>query len=93
MRRKRGYILIGIIFVFIILHIKPELSLRTHLFLTGSPKIALTSNVEVDEMHSDLVSNNVQFLRINPSPVDRETGTEFRNYRIIKVGFLYFTSY
>ncbi|WP_297637345.1 hypothetical protein [uncultured Clostridium sp.] len=93
MRGKRGYIIIGIILAFIICHITPKLSLRTHLFFTGSPKIAVTSNIEIDEMHSDLVDNKTQFLRINPAPVDKETGTEHRNYKITKIGFLYFALY
>lgn len=70
-----------------------NISLRTHLFLTGNPKIAFTSDIEIDTMHKDLVNDKTQFLRVNPAPIDRTTFTEFRNYKIVKVGFLYFSFY
>lgn len=44
-------------------------------------------------MHKDLVNDKTQFLRVNPAPIDRTTFTEFRNYKIVKVGFLYFSFY
>lgn len=92
--RKKSALIIGVLIIFfVLLHITPRISLRTNIFFTGSPKIALTSNIEIDTMHEGLVNDKTQFLRINPAPIDKPTNTELRNYEIVKVGFLYFTFY
>lgn len=93
MKKKKIFIAAIIILLFMLLHITPEISLRTHLFFTGSPKIAFTSNIEIDTMHQDLVNDKTQFLRIDPPPIDKPTNTKRRNYEILKVGFLYFSFY
>lgn len=86
-------IILCIIGIFIVLHRKPYIALRTHLFMTGYLKVALTSIIEDDDVHKDLESNSIDFYTVNKAPVDRATGNSMTSYKVTKKGFLYFAKY
>ena len=83
-------ICISIIF-FIIIHITPQMALRTHLFFTGHPKIAFTSKVEEFERGEE--NKRIKFYTLNPPPIDRSTGNELLAYKITRIGFLCIATY
>ena len=95
--KKWGF-LIGIVSVFIVLHLSPILALRTHLFLTGYPKAALTSGIIEDEYHNQVDKEKFESLSakaytLKVPPIEKETDGELRNFLVKKVGFLYFAEY
>ncbi|WP_156509946.1 hypothetical protein [Rossellomorea aquimaris] len=95
---KKWWFLIGIVSVFIFLHLSPILALRTHLFLTGYPKTALTSGIIDDEYHNQVDKEKFELLSakaytLTEPPIEKETDGELRNYLVKKVFFLYFAEY
>lgn len=80
-----------IIILFIVIHITPQMALRTHLFFTGYPKFAFTSKVEEFERGEE--NKRIKFYTLNPPPIDRSTGNELLAYKITRIGFLYIATY
>lgn len=80
-----------IIVIFVILHITPQMALRTHLVFTGHPKIAFTSNIE--EFKKGEETKNVKFYIFKPSPIDRETKNKMLAYKTTRIGFIYLATY
>lgn len=84
-------VLLLLLLLFIILHVTPNLSLRTYLIFTGHPKLAFTANIE--ELNYDTDNKRIRFYSFTPSPVDRATGNTKLAYKTKKIGFIYLTSY
>lgn len=82
-------IILFLVLVFLSLHLSPNLSLRTHLFVTGHPKIALTS--EINELST--YSKNSTILTLDPSPKDRATGNNMNAYKVTKLLIFYVTTH
>lgn len=80
-----------LVLLFIILHVTPSLSLRTHLVFTGHPKLAFTAQIEDLNYNND--NKRIGFYSFNPSPVDRATGNTKLAYKTTKIGFIYLTTY
>lgn len=91
---KRKKLLISIILVvliFIALHITPNISLRTHMFFIGHPKIAITSDIL--EYNKESESKNTMFLIFEPSAKERATGNEYLAFKVTKFGVIYLSEY
>lgn len=82
-----------IVIIFIGLHITPKVALRTHIFMMGYPKIALTTGIESDFVHKDLETNYIKFYIATNSPIEKVTGGELTSYKIKRIGFIYLASY
>lgn len=82
---------------FIISHITPSLSIRTHIFVTGYPIGAFKGTVQAnkDQYNWDksvLIKENAMiYTIIGYNLYDRQTGNIISNYKVKKVGFLYLT--
>lgn len=94
---KKLCILIVIIGVFIITHITPSISIRTHLCISGYPIGAFRGTVEINESQykldkAILDDENAMIYTIRGYRLfDHATGNPMINYKVKKIGFLYFT--
>ncbi|MBU5427657.1 hypothetical protein KQI41_14805 [Tissierella pigra] len=91
-------IICGIIALYIVFHIIPTLALRTHLFMSGHPIIAFTTEIVDDEFHNKtdkqiLESQNARCYTLTKPVFDKETKGQLRNYKVTKKGFIYFAEY
>lgn len=84
-------IFLSILLSFIILHITPQLSIRTHLFVTGHPKTAFTT--QLIELNQDTNSKNVYFYNLTNPPTIKSLDTDLKTYKVVKILFLYFSVY
>lgn len=90
-------IIIIIIGGFVATHIRPNISIRTHIFMTGHPIETFKGNIEANDFQYKLDkevldSENEMIYGIKDSNLkDRETGNVISNYKVTKIGFLYFT--
>ena len=83
---------------FIILHITPALAVRSHLFVTGHPVAPFTVNVSFNKpqqnMDKDLLEReNCKIYCIDGDITDNDIGTLIHNFKVKKIGFLYFADY
>lgn len=94
MKKKIKVLIIPILVsLFIILHITPHNAVRTYIFLTGHPKIAFTSEIDIDIIHRDLETENVHFYVVNNPPIDNITKNDLTSYKVTKKFFLFFAKY
>lgn len=84
-------VLLFILILFIILHITPQLSIRTHLFVTGHPKTAFTTQMNKTKHSSE--SKNVSFYNLTDPPTIKALDTDLTTYKVVRIFFLYFTVY
>lgn len=80
-----------ILLLFIILHITPNLSIRTHLLITGHPKSAF--NTEIKKVNQDYESKNVSLYDLTDPPTIKGLDADLTTYKVVKILFLYFTVY
>ena len=89
--------LIVIINGFIITHINPSISIRTHLFISGHPIGAFRVNVQTNELQYKIDKNILDnenamiYSTLGYKLYDRATGKVLSNYKVKKIEFLYFT--
>ena len=89
--------LIVIISGFIITHITPSISIRTHLFMSGHPIGTFKVNVQTNELQYKLDKNILDnenamiYSIVGYKLYDRATGNVLGNYKVKKIEFLYFT--
>lgn len=82
---------------FIIAHINPSMSIRAHLFIYGHPIGAFRGNIKtMDSLYKAdkdmLDKENAMVYPIEGyTEYDRLTGNVISNYKVKKMGFLYFT--
>lgn len=94
---KKLHIFIIIIGVFIITHIAPSIFIRTHLFIFGHPIGAFRGTVEINEPQYKLDKvmlddENAMIYTIRGCNLFYHiTGNSMINYKVKKIGFLYFT--
>jgi hypothetical protein len=86
------------ILFFIMLHSKPNIALRTHVFTMGYPKAAITSDIVDDEFHNEVDKErfaklNAKAYTLTKPPTEKATQGELRNFLVRKYGFLYFAEY
>ena len=85
-----------IIGIFILIHSSPFLSVRTHVFVTGHPIRAFKGTVHINKGQynmdkSKLDKENAMIYTITGNNLyDIETGNVIINYKVTKIGFLYF---
>lgn len=84
-------IFLSILICFIILHITPQLSIRTHLLVTGHPKTAFTT--QITKVNRDTDSKNISFYDLTEPPTIRSLDIDLKTYKVIKILFLYFSVY
>lgn len=89
---------ISIIVTFVILHITPNLALRTHVFFNGYFIEAITTGIIDDEHHNKvdkefLENQNAKCYTLTKPPIEEATQGILQNYKVAKKGFLYFASY
>lgn len=75
-----GPVLLCPILLFILLHSTPNIAIRTHVFFSGHPIIALTT--EIDEQDNNYSLSN--------PPLNEITGYTFQDYKVKQFGFLNF---
>lgn len=82
---------------FIISHITPSMSIRTHIFVTGYPIGSFKGTVQVNKGQSNMdksildKENAMIYTIIGYNLYDKVTGNVIGNYKVKKIGFLYFT--
>lgn len=86
-----------IIEVFIISHMTPSMSIRTHIFVTGYSIGAFRGTVQINKgqynMDKSILDkeNAMIYTIVGYNLYDRLTGNVISNYKVKKIGFLYFT--
>jgi hypothetical protein len=102
MKFSRKVIIIILFFLiivggFIISHMTPSTSIRTHIFVTGYPIGAFRGTVQINKgqynMDKSILDkeNAMIYTIIGYNLYDRQTGNVISNYKVKKVEFLYFT--
>lgn len=82
---------------FIISHITPSISIRTHIFVTGYSIGAFTGTVQINKEQYNWdkgvlsKENAMIYTIIGYNLYDRQTGNVISNYKVRKLAFLYFT--
>ncbi|WP_051348391.1 hypothetical protein [Peribacillus kribbensis] len=89
---------IVLIFLYLVCHTTPELSLRSHVGYMGYFKSAFTSSIVEDEYHNKmdkkkLQKDNAKCYTLTKPPIEEATQGVLRNFKVKKVGFLYYTDY
>lgn len=84
-------LLLFILLLFIILHVTPNLSLRTYLFLTGHPKLSFTT--EIKELNFNDDNNQIKFYSFTPAPMNKATCNNMLAYKTTRIGFIYIATY
>lgn len=79
------------ILMFIVLHLTPNLALKTNLFFQGYFQEAFASEMTRIE-HPDKERNST-FYQVTPAPVEKETSGVLVTYKVEKVWIFYFASY
>lgn len=79
------------ILMFIVLHLTPNLALKTNLFFQGYFQEAFASEVTRIE-HPDKERNST-FYEVTPAPVEKETNGMLLTHKVEKVWIFYFASY
>ncbi|MBX4260395.1 hypothetical protein KTC96_22685 (plasmid) [Clostridium estertheticum] len=94
--------LIGAIIVIIVAFnascLTPKGALRTHLFISGHPVIAVTTPITDDEFHNKIDSKfleteNTHCYKVIKLIIDWQTGDPMANYIVRKKGLFYFVEY
>lgn len=82
---------------FITTHITPSISIRAHIFVSGHPIGAFKGTVQTNELQYKLDKNildsqNAMIYTIKGYIIyGISTGNVISNYKVKKIGFLYFT--
>lgn len=98
MKKTKILILLILLAFFIIVHLSPQLALRTHVFFMRYPVKSLITDIEEDKLVSKddkeefNRDNKKVYLLTNP-PVEKATQGELRRYTVKKVGLLYFAEF
>lgn len=97
-KRTEIKILLSLATIFILLHLSPQLALRTHVFVMGYPIKAIVTEIKEDKLLSQ--SDKKEFERANKKvylltdpPVEKATQGELRRYTVKKVWLLYFAEF
>ncbi|MCI1946526.1 MAG: hypothetical protein LKJ66_12985 [Clostridium luticellarii] len=102
MKFSRKVIIILLFFLiiaagFIISHATPSISIRTHIFASGYPVGAFKGTVKVNKgqynMDKSILDkeNAMIYTIVGYNLYDRATGNVITNYKVKKIGPLYFT--
>ncbi|NRD81022.1 hypothetical protein HPT25_27260 [Bacillus sp. BRMEA1] len=92
-----GLPLVFIVNLFILLHLTPNLALRTYVFFnTLHPISAVTTGIIDDKWHNN--EDKIEFKKEHAKAYTltkppKSQNVEMRNYIVKKVGFLYFADY
>ena len=77
-----------------LLHITPNIAIRTHLFMIEHPIISITTGITYDEVDKRaLEGKNVKGYTLTKSAFDEATQRVLRDFKVTKKGFLYFANY
>ncbi|UZW15399.1 hypothetical protein OSC52_06055 [Clostridium pasteurianum] len=85
-----------IIGVFIISHTTPSMSIRSHTFINGYPIGAFRGTMQVNKgqynVDKDILDkeNSIIYTMVGYHLYDRITENTIANYKVKKIGFLYF---
>jgi hypothetical protein len=95
--KKFCIVIIGIIIGFVALHITPSLAIRTHLMTTGYPVASFVVNVKFNKGQTNqdkvlLKKENSKIYYIEGN-IKSDIGTDIFNFKVKKIGFLYFAEY
>lgn len=99
MKKSKSSIVITIcIILLVILHMTPNLAIRTRVFFMGYFVNAITTDIIDDTVHNNmdkeiLEGENAKCYTLTNPPVEKATQGVLRNYKVVKKGPLYFASY
>lgn len=96
--KKEIVFLISFAIIFFLLHSTPSMALRTHVFILGYPKAALTSEVVDDVYHNEeykekFAELNAKAYTLTKPPIEKATQGELSNFLVRKFGFFYLVEY
>ena len=79
-------------------HFSPSIAIRSHVFMLGYPKSALTSEIveyeESNELNKEEFDDrDMKMYTISKPPIDRDTETVLSYFLVKKVGIFYFAEY
>ena len=100
--KKRWFIIpstiIAIILVLFLCHLSPKLAIRAHLFTEGYFKSSFTTDIVDDSFHNRtdkrrLAKQHAKCYTVTNPPVEKATEGKLANWKVKKVGILYYVSY
>ncbi|WP_226683221.1 hypothetical protein [Sutcliffiella horikoshii] len=96
--KKNIIILIFLIAVVLLLHSTPHTALRTYVFFSGYPIVALTTDIVDDEYHNRVDKEKFEKLNgkaytLTKPPIEKATQGELRNYLVRKFGIFHFVEF
>lgn len=98
MENKKKTLIKILVIIYFALHLTPRSALKTHVFLTGHFLSAIRTDIIEDVEHNEmdkeqLKKENAKCYRLTNPPVEKATQGELRNYKVRKIGPLYFAQY
>ncbi|WP_413367539.1 hypothetical protein [Lysinibacillus sp. 3P01SB] len=92
---KKYLWIIGVLLIFVLLHITPHAALRTHVFLMGYPIKALSSEILVDvyDVYDGEMEQDTKIYTLTDPPIEKATEGILSHYAVKKTGFLYFAEF
>ena len=96
--KKTTGILVTLGIIFILLHSTPKMALRYHIFFSGYPIKALTTDIYVtkidNEFDNELLNKlNANSYTLTKPPFEKATEAELDTFLVKKRAFLYFAEY
>ncbi|MFG6494648.1 hypothetical protein P8610_04775 [Fictibacillus sp. UD] len=97
-KRTELKISLALLIVFIVLHLSPQLALRTHVFVMGYPIKAIVTEIEEDKLVSkddqeEFERANKKVYLLTDPPIEKATQGELRRYTVKKVWLFYFAEF
>lgn len=92
------FIILGIILALFLCHLSPKWALRAHLFTDGYFISSFTTGIVDDGLHNRIDGNvlekeHAKCYTLTRPPVENATKGMLANWKVKKVGILYYVSY
>ncbi|MRX72736.1 hypothetical protein GJU40_11305 [Bacillus lacus] len=96
--KKKIIILLTLGIILFVLHSTPHMALRTHVFIMGYPKAALTSEIVDDVYHNKadeqkFAEMNAKAYTLTKPPVEKATQGILSNFLVKRIWFFFTAEY
>lgn len=96
--RKKVIVSILVFGMIFALHSTPHIALRTYVFFSGYPTIALTTSIIEDEYHNEIDKEmfeelNAKAYTLTTPPIEKATQGELRNFLVKKYGLFHIVEF
>lgn len=96
--KKNIIVLLSLMGLVYLLHSTPHTALRTYVFFSGYPIVALTTDIVDDEYHNRV--DKAKFKKLNGKaytltkpPIEKATQGELNNYLVRKFGIIHYVEF